>query len=79
MHSKFAVGTTPAAWLDWPAVLQARVSAERSLAAHEGDDDLDERLALTRTVLLMRLHSDQPPYARARRTPDASDAYDLAT
>ena len=61
VQAKFSVGK-PVAWLDWPAVLRARVAAERALAAYEGED-LDERLVLTRTVLMMRLHSDQPPYA----------------
>ena len=47
-------------WLDWPAVLQARVSAERAVAAYKGSD-IQRRATLTRDVLLMRLHSDQPP------------------
>jgi hypothetical protein len=64
VQTKFAVGKAPAAWLDWPAVLRARVAAEKAVAAYDGDD-LDQRLALTRTVLLMRLHSDQPPCALA--------------
>jgi hypothetical protein len=60
LQSKFAIANAPVAWLEWPAVLQARVSAERAVAAYKGSD-LRRRATLTRNVLLMRLHSDQPP------------------
>jgi hypothetical protein len=60
LQSKFAIANAPAAWLEWPAVLQARVSAERAVAAYKGSD-LRRQATLTRNVLLMRLHSDQPP------------------
>ena len=34
VETKFTAGKAPAAWLDWPAVLQARVSAERAVTAY---------------------------------------------
>ena len=46
--------------LSWDAVLAARVAAEKVYHAYKGGD-VKVKLALTRSVLLMRLHSDSPP------------------
>ena len=60
IQNRFAIGNAPNRWLEWPAVLSARVSAERAYTLYKGID-VDQRLTLIRNVLLLRLHSDQPP------------------
>lgn len=59
-QAKIDLGKKPAAWLDWPGVLGARVAAEKALQAYTGGD-FAKKVRLTRDVLLLRLHSDQPP------------------
>ena len=59
-QTKIDIGKKPVAWLDWPAVLGARAAAEKALEEYKGGD-VAKKVRLTRDVLLLRLHSDQPP------------------
>ena len=46
--------------ISWHDVLQARVNAEAAFNAYTGGS-LTKKIALTRDVLVLRLHSDSPP------------------
>ena len=59
-QGKIELGKKKAEWLEWPDVLKARVAAEQVFAAYNGGD-LPKKIRLMRDVLIMRLHSDQPP------------------
>ena len=56
----FAAASEQEVAIAWPAVLQARVSAEAAFSAYKGGS-LTKKIALTRDVLVLRLHSDSPP------------------
>ena len=59
-ESKFSVAVKPKAWLDWASCQRSRVAAEKALTEYKGSD-AHAKLALTRSMCLLRVLTCMPP------------------